>query len=482
MLNLEKIDPAALNLEAINAALAERSLYEFIKQFWSTMAPVEFVDGWHIEAICEHLEAVSRGEIRRLIINIPPKHMKSIAASVAFPAWVWCQKESGPLAGPQVRFSFASYAQRLSIRDSTATRAVISSPLYQSRWSHRFIMNDDQNTKIRFDNDQGGARFATSVRGALTGLGADCLVIDDAHNMVERESATIRQGVIDWFDAAVTSQLNDIRTGAIIVIMQRVHYQDLTGHLLDRGGWTHLCLPARYEPDHFAAFPDDSRTAARELLWPERFPEKELTQLETDLGSYAAAGQLQQRPAPREGGMFKRRWIETVDAVPAGGQTVRGWDLAATEGGAYTAGVKLTKVDGVYYIEDVIRFRGSPKEVETAMTSAASSDGKNVGIDFPQDPGQAGKAQAVHLSKLLAGYNVRSSPESGSKTTRAEAISAQAEAGNLKLVRGPWNQAFLDEAAAFPNSDYMDQVDALSRAFHRLTVQRKRPQVVSGVI
>ena len=198
----------------------------------------------------------------------------------------------------------------------------------------------------------------------------------------------------------MSTRLNDPQTGAYVVIMQRVHRHDLAGHLLEKGGWEHLCLPARYEREHPHVSGRDQRRRDSELLWPRRFPDEAVEQLERDLGSYGAADQLQQRPAPRSGGMFDREWWETVEAAPAGGQTVRGWDLAASTGqtAAYTAGCRMKRVDGVYYIENMVRFRGSPGKVEKRIANIATQDGKDVLIDLPQDPGQAGKHQ-VETSK-----------------------------------------------------------------------------------
>ena len=460
----------------IEQELAERSLWEFTRQVWPWIDPAPFKDNWHIGCIAEHLEAVNLGQIQRLLINIPPRHMKSLGVSVAWPAWSWLRKRNTLLSGPSVQFLFSSYAQSLSTRDSVKCRRLIDSPIYQRRWGHRFKLTSDQNTKTRFENDQGGYRLATSVDGSLTGEGGDIIVIDDPHNVRDKESETIRQSTLNWWDESMSNRLNDPMTGAYVMIMQRVHHQDLAGHVLTKGGWEHLCLPVRYESDHPHVSSRDQRKHDGELLWPDRFPEEAVAQLESDLGSYGAAGQLQQRPAPRSGGMFDRQWWRIVEAAPAGGATVRGWDLAATEEAdgkktqsAYTAGCRMKKVEGVYYIEDMIRFRRSPAQVEQAIKNTASADGRQVLIDLPQDPGQAGKAQVRYLVKQLAGFNARFSPESGSKPIRAEALSAQTEAGNVKLVRGAWNQAFIDEAAFFPNSDYADQIDAASRAFHRLT-------------
>ena len=281
---------------------AEASLIEFVRQGWRSIEGDPYVDNWHLRVITEYLEAVSDGEIRRLIINIPPRHMKSLACAVFWPAWDW-------LRNPTRRWMFASYAQSLSVRDSVRCRRLIESPWYQGYWGKRFSLSGDQNTKIRFDNSAGGYRLATSVDGTGTGEGGDIICIDDPHNVRETESELVRQGVLDWWDQVMPTRLNNPKTGAFVVVMQRAHENDLTGHIIARElGWTHICIPARYEKDHPSRFEFDPRRVDGELLWPERVGEKEIAELSTKLGSYGVAGQLQQRPAPRGGGILKRSW------------------------------------------------------------------------------------------------------------------------------------------------------------------------------
>ncbi|MCY3784597.1 MAG: phage terminase large subunit [Chloroflexi bacterium] len=464
--------------------LAERSLHEFVRQMWRYVDPAPFRDNWHLGVICEHLEAVTRGEIQRLLINIPPRHTKSLIVAVMWPAWTWIQRRSdyGLLAGPEVKFMSASYAQTLSVRDSVKCRRLIDSATYQNRWGHRFHLTSDQNTKIRFENNKGGYRVATSVGGALTGEGGDIIIVDDPINAVDADSEITREATLDWWDESMSTRLNDPDAGAYVIIMQRLHHQDLTGHVLDKDqaadadDWTHLCLPARYEHDHPHHWHGDIRTQDGELLWPDRFSEQAIRRLESNLGSYGAAGQLQQRPSPRSGGMFDRAWWadQFVDAAPSGGQAVRGWDLASTtrKKSPWTVGVLMRRVGGDYFIEDIVRVRGTPRTIERTLRTTAETDGHGITQDLPQDPGQAGKSQVQHLVRMLAPYEARYSPESGDKTERAKGLSAQAEARNVYLVRGAWNRAFIEEAALFPNSDYKDQVDGASRSFHRLTRRR----------
>lgn len=461
------------SLKQVRLELAARSLSDFIRLYWRCIDPSPYCHNWHIEEICDHLQAVSAGQIRRLLITMPPRHMKSISVAVGWPAWSWLQKP-GPLQGPQVRFLFASYAHSLSIRDSVRCRRLIESPLYQSDWHKRFRLTSDQNTKIRFENDAGGYRLTTSVDGALTGEGGDIIVVDDPHNVREAESEAVREVTLAWWNEALSTRLNDARSGAYVIIMQRVHGRDLAGHVLGEAGWTHLCLPARFEPGHPFGGSHDRRTKLGELLWPERFGEPQIREMEMRLGSYGTAGQLQQRPAPREGGMFSRHWFEIVRGSPADAKRMRYWDLAASreQGGSdpdWTAGAKVALKDGIYYIEDLRRLRGTPKEVEDSVKQTAQLDGIAVPIWIEQEPGSSGKSTIDHFArKVLVGHVFRGDRVTGSKCRRADPLSAAAEAGNVKLVEGSWNRAFLEEIQSFPNGAHDDQVDAVSGAFEKL--------------
>lgn len=219
-------------------------------------------------------------------------------------------------------------------------------------------------------------------------------------------------------------------------------------------------------------------------MFPERFSEEAVQELEKTLGSYASAGQLQQRPAPRGGALFKREDFNVVASLPQGCRMVRGWDLAATDdpSAAWTAGALLAQDDsGRLYLADMVRIQGTAAQVEALLKSTAAMDGVAVRGSIPQDPGQAGKMQAQYLVRQLAGFDYRASPESGDKFTRAMPFAAQVEAGNVFLVRGEWNRAFLDEAATFPNGKWKDQIDAVTRAFDMLVV-KQRPKAQTSYV
>lgn len=498
--------PKLENLTHLEARLAERceeSLHTFTRSAWKWLDPVAFCDGRHIEIMDEYLEAFIRGEIPRLLLNIPPGHMKSLSVSVLLNAWAWTKRSRVGL-----RFMATSYRADLALRDADKTRQLIRSPWYQRRWGNvvgslrdtKLQIRKDQDQKTRFSNDAGGYRFSTSVAGIM-GEGGDYVILDDPHNVEQAESDDVRDSTVDRIRMALPTRIRSIDGGAC-VMMQRLHERDYAGHMMaDEAELVHLCLPARYEKKHphvsvpitlaksGRELPGDFRAEEGELLWPELFPDTRLSRLETEIGSYAVAGQLQQRPHPREGSMFLREHAQYCDAneVPKGGTIVRGWDLAATDAAspnaknaAWTVGLRLRYAKRKIYIEDVVRFRGSPNKVRTTMRNIGDQDGRVVVIDFPQDPGQAGKAQAEDIAADFPRHRAYYSPESGDKMVRADAPAAQWEAGNVIIVRGAWNTVFLDELCAFPGSSFADQVDALSRAYHRAVRQPRRP--TSGAI
>lgn len=310
--DLGKIDREAqlLDIDRINC---EESLYTFLRSAWKYIDPATWMDSWAVEAICEHLQAVVDGEIKRLIINCPPRIGKSNTVSVAFPAWTWAQPDSTPTCGAGVPFLYASYADKLSLRDSVKCRRLIESPWYQKRWSNRYQLTTDQNTKSRFTNDKGGDRLITSIGAGVTGEGGNIICIDDPNAANDVESEATTQTTIDWWTTAMPTRLNDPMNGAFIIIQQRLGEDDLTGHILEHeaDGWTHLCLPGRFEPErsfHTSIGWKDPRTEAGALLWPERFSEPYLKRLEKSMGPFTFAGQIQQRPEPKGGGIIRREW------------------------------------------------------------------------------------------------------------------------------------------------------------------------------
>jgi len=470
-----------LGLQCLQAADAQDSLMDFIDIAWPVLEPgTKFVSGTVVEVIAEHLEAVAKGKIRRLLINVPPGCMKSLGTDVFWPAWLW-----GPQNRPDKRFVAWSYAEDLTVRDNKKMRRLIQSEEYRKFWGDRFELTGDQNAKKLFENSSMGFKLAAGIHGQGTGHRGDFLVIDDPHNVKKAESELIRNDVLHFFTEVLPTRVNN-KDSAIVVIMQRVHENDVSGHILANDlGYDHLCLPMEYESDH--PFPSktalgfkDWRTKEGELLWPERFDLEQIEELKKVLrswgGDYAVAGQLQQRPVPRGGGMFKRKDLIIVDSAPEVGMECRGWDLAASDDhGAYTVGLKMLRhPQHGYFITDVARGQWSAGQVERNLLKAAEDDGRACWQSLPQDPGQSGKSQKRTLANLLSGFKVHFSPETGSKPDRARPWAAQAEAGNVHLVKGPWNEELIRELTVFPNSTFKDQADAGSRAFAFLSSKKPK--------
>lgn len=452
----------------LDRAISAQSFAGFVRAAWHVLEPVSPLKwGWSLDAICDHLEAVTAGEVKRLLINVPPGCMKSLLVGVLWPAWEW-----GPKGRPGTRYLGTAHKQDLAVRDNLKCRRLIQSDWYQHRWPMK--LTGDQNAKTKFENDSTGFREAMAF-GSMTGSRGDRVLLDDPLSVDHANSdADLKSAEITFTEALPTRVNND--DSAIVVIMQRLNEKDTSGIILKRDlGYVHLCLPMRFEAERRCVTSigfRDPRTADGELLFPERFPEATVQALEKTMGSYAAAGQLQQRPAPREGGMFKRAWFPVVRAVPAGTKFVRGWDLAATEGaGDWTAGVKIGRQkNGRFIIANVVRDQKSAAGVERLLVNTASQDGYTTEISLPQDPGQAGKQQASYYIGKLAGYTAHATTESGDKETRANPLSAQAEAGNVDILEGDWNDTFLDELCVFPNGEHDDQVDGASRAFNTLAL------------
>lgn len=474
-------------LRALDRADAEEHLIDFAPLIWATLEPGRpFVRGWVIEDMFEHLEAVHRGEIRKLLMNVPPGFMKSLATDVIFPAWEW-----GPRNRPDLRYLCASYSHDLTIRDNGRTRQVIADPTYQEHWGDRFQFDQDQNAKVKFANDRRGYKIATSVHGLGTGERADRIIVDDPHNVLEAESDAKRNSALQWFTEVMPTRTNDANA-AFIVIMQRVHENDVAGHILEKElGYTHFCVPMHYDPSHpliekrrcWSGWRGDPRTVPGELAFPERYSAETVAELEKAMmswgGTYSVAGQMEQRPEPRGGGLVQLEWFELVDEMPIlPATTCRGWDFASTEGGegAGSASVKVSEIftgkDGSsdVYVTDVWWERVSPGGLYSRIESTVKEDGYDVFQSLPQDPGQSGKYQVNDLLALFSGYDFEFSLESGDKVSRFRPIAAQAETRarinrKIKVLRGPWNAVFFDHVTKFPMGRFKDIPDALSRAY-----------------
>ncbi len=428
---------------------------------------------------CQHLEAVTDGRVTRLLINVPPGSMKSLLVSVLWPAWEW-----GPKGLRSMRYLTTAHNDKPVLRDGEKSLTLLRSEWYRALWPEVVLAST---AVTSFGNTDTGRRSGVSF-GSLMGLRGDRLILDDPHNVDTAESAIERANTTRRFREGALDRLNDKQRSAIVVIMQRMHEDDISGTILKfKMDYVHLMLPMEFEPERacetIIGF-RDPRTYDGELLDPERVPRATVDDLKRDSTAYAIAGQYQQRPAPREGGMFKRHWFadKIVGAAPAGTKWVRHWDLAATAKttAARTAGVKLGRTpDGKYVVGHVVKIQEEGNAVRKIILATAQSDTQACEISLPQDPGQAGKVQASDMIAMLAGFIARAEPETGDKITRAEPFASQCEAGNVSLVRGDWNESYIDELCLFPGGTFKDQVDASSGAFGRLA-KPSPPQPLFG--
>ena len=472
-------------------------LYPFLKEAWRFVESKPYVDNWHIGALCEHWQAVIDNQIRHLIVNIPPRHTKSLTYSVIAPAWTWAE------ASPSIQFLRTSYAERLSVRDNRLCRQIIQGPWYQERYGHKFRITSDQNEKIRFDNDQNGYQIATSFGGTTTGEGGDIILIDDPHNLKHIYSEAIRGNDIEVWDRVYSSRLNDEKTGHYIIIMQRAHKLDLTGHLQDDPDFTLLKLPMEFVPEKkcFTSIGwEDPRTERGELLNSGRFSRENNEKRKSGssrMNSRDYSAQYQQEPVEPGGNIFKAIWwrfwypvswkepptpvtvhdedgsiVELPQAPLPFAMTdhLQSWDMAFKDhaansrvaGGAWArAGANKYMIDQVC---DHMSFTVTLKNVE-----AFSRKHPKTVLKLIEDKAN-GPAIISSLRDKIPGL-VAVQPQ-GSKTSRAHAETAQFEAGNVWIPHPmvyPWVGEYMSEMEAFANDDDpSDQVDQTTQALMRL--------------
>jgi predicted phage terminase large subunit-like protein len=461
---------------AADRMLAERSLKEFGKRAWEIVEPdTTFLDNWHQDAICEYLTAVTDGQIRRLIINMPPRYGKSFWVSVAWPCWEW-------LRNPSQRWMCVSYAAGLAIDLSLKRRNVVQSSWYRANWGDVISISTDQNIKAEFENTCRGKMFATSVGGTALGKGGKRIVIDDPHNPEQADSEVERSKAITFFDKTLYGRLDDKKRGAIVVVMQRLHQDDLSGHLESQGGWEVLKLEGRAEKARTVSVPSGKvyRRDEGEPLWPEREDAETLDETERNMTPAVFAGQYQQRPTPSGGSLIKVNKLIRRPIAPPMAMTVRYWDKAATpglsggrlrRGAARSAGVKMGRaVDGTFWILNVVKGQWSPRDREDVMRQTAAADGPDVPIWMEQEGGSGGIESAQNSVMNLAPYEAHFERVTGEKVVRARPLAAQIEAGNVYIIEDSWTKDFIDEAELFPNGRFADQIDAAAGGFMKIAL------------
>lgn len=479
------------SLEEVRAERARRDFAVFVEDAWPIVEPsAPFIQGRHLDALTAHLQAVAEGRIQNLLINIPPGHAKSLLVSVLWPAWMWAlEAQLGRPGGPGWRGLFSSYASELAIRDSVKCRALVESEWYQRAFVRdRWELSSDQNVKSYFQNTKLGFRASLSVGGKTTGFRGDAIVVDDPLNAVDAHSKAARDAAIRWWDQAMGNRLNDLRKGVRVVIMQRLHEEDLSGHLLRQGGWVHLCLPTKFEPKRKCVTAigwSDWRSKADELLFPALFPADVVAAEERRLGSLGFAGQHQQRPSPADGTLFKRswwkRWHRAGEFVPEGVESrllperfdevllsvdAAFKDLKTSD---YVAIGAWGRIGPDKFLLDQIRDKLSFSETVKAILDLVAKH-PLARAKLIEDKAN-GSAVIDVLKKKVPGI-IAVDPEGG-KEARAAAISPEVEAGNVFVpLHAPWVADYLEELAAFPNGAHDDQVDQTSQALLRYMRRR----------
>ena len=499
-----KRDPSNVALQAIenpisiDRELNNRSLYHFLQYFWDQVSPHEFQGNWHIEYLCRELENIAEKVAKRepreydLIINVPPGSTKTITCSIMFPVWCWTK-------WPWMRFITASYSSVLSLESAEYSRDLIRSKPFTEMYPEISI-KEDKDTKSNFriitkketspgrrpKITQGGNRYSTSVGGTLTGFHGDILIVDDPLNPQQSASEIELANANRWMEQTLSTRKTDKAVTPTILIMQRLHQDDPSGHTLEKKkvNVKHICLPGEIKHYKHKLSPSKLEKFYKDdLLDPKRMPWEVLKDLEADLGQYGYAGQVGQDPTPPGGGMFKVDQFGIMDVFPGENHivsTVRYWDKAATtDAGAYTVGVKMSlMLNGKFLIRDVRRGQWGTAEREAIIRQTAEIDGVGTVVWIEQEPGSGGKDSAGATIKNLAGFSVYAERPTGDKTYRADPYSVQVNNGNVILLRGDWNRKFIEEHRFFPFSTYKDQVDASSGAFNKLASIRRVRRIV----
>lgn len=470
----------------------------FTEQAWTILEPdTQFLPNWHINFICEHLEAISAGQLTKLIVNVPPGTMKSLLCSVIWPVWDW-------IDNPGRRFGTASHAQSLATRDSVKSRRLIQSPWFQETYGMAFQLTSDQNQKTRYENNKTGFRLATSV-GGTTGERFHIRILDDPHNIDDIESDTIREGVIDWVRYTWSQRSADPKNPYEVLIMQRLHERDVTGLYLEQGGYEHIMLPMEFESDRkcFTKIGySDPRTKENELLFPERFPKDVVDDMKSPdkLGEYGSACQLQQNPAPAGGGIFRKKWMKfwkypgqdlppvmtkdeegnvieclVIDLPKSFMGLLQSWDMtfSDTSDAAFVVGQVWAWLQADRFLLDQYRDRADFVKTVKAF--------KDLTAKWPRARGKFienkanGPAVISYLRSSISGI-IPIEPH-GDKVARAKVSALEFASGNVYLPHPslfPWVAKLVERLTLFPNVKDKDEIDTLSQGLLVLSTRGKQ--------
>ena len=504
--------PAEIDIEEqlieIDRNDCEESLSEYVKRAWHVVEPgAEYVHGWHVDFLCAHLEAITAGLIlpdgsyyNRLLANVPPGTMKSLLVNVFWPSWEW-----GPCNMPHLRYVCTSHSQPLAIRDSTKMRRLVQSKWYQDRWGDRVQLTGDQNAKTKFENTATGFREAVAFE-SMTGVRGDRVIIDDPHSVDSAQSDAMRQSTIDTFLEAVPSRLTNPEKSAIVVIMQRLHEEDVSGVIISKGlGYDHIMLPMRYDPGRAAPTLlgyEDPREEEGELLFPDRFPLHVVERDEAVMGPYASAGQFQQSPEPRGGGIIKREWWRlwdqpsfppfdyiiaaidtaytekaendpsamTVWGVWSGGDQTAQITRAPTSDGEMLAVLNRTytdehpKVMMIYAWQDRLQLHELVEKVQETM--------QQYGVEKLLVENKASGYSVAQELRRLYGYEEFAvqlvDPKGHDKLARLFSLQHLFAEGLIYAPERSWADMVINQAAQFPRAKHDDLVDTTSMALRHL--------------
>jgi predicted phage terminase large subunit-like protein len=489
-----------INPDHVTAELCRRSLFRFVRVFWSSLTPDEPHYNWHIPYLCGELEEVA-GRVANdqpkkydLIINIPPGTTKSTLCSVMFPIWCW-------LRWPWLRFITLSYSGTLSLELAEKSRDLMRTALFTRLFPHLRIKKDKEkksNFQIQervepldhYDGDEAywknaGGRYSTSVGSTITGFHGDIVLLDDPINPEQAASPAQLKRTNYWIKETLPTRTTNKNRTPFITIMQRLHEEDPSGIKLDQPRIKHICLPGEiyseagtHRARDLVKPPSLLKNYVDDLLDPVRLPRETLEGLYRNLGEYGYASQILQSPVPLGGMLFKVENFVEVPSVPDLKvlETVRYWDKAATtekesSDAKYTVGVKMSKLRGdIFIITNVVRGRWSTDAREAVIKQTARLDGESVIVIMEQEPGSGGKDSMRSSIKNLAGFRVRPDvvQSRGSKIIRADPYSVQVNNRNVLLLAGEWVRDFKAEHMMFPFGRYKDQVDAAAGAFNYL--------------
>jgi predicted phage terminase large subunit-like protein len=445
---------------AFDAVLRSDPCFFIWKSFQTVWPGTPYLPNWHVDAIVYQLMRVQAGDICRLLINLPPRSLKSLSVSVAYVAWLLGHD-------PTRRVIVVSYSNEFAAELHRQFRMIIDAPWYRALFPG---MRPAKDSGAELVTTAGGSRYATSVGGTLTGRGADLIIVDDPLKADEAMSEPARRRVIDWYSGSLVSRLNDKENGPIVVVMQRLHEDDLAGHLLGQGGWQHLDLPAIAVEDTVIPIGSGKQIIRRpgDLLHAARESKDALDRLKAEIGSLKFSAQYQQRPVPAAGNLIQRHWFRFYDRLPErrpADRVTQSWDVAMMTGEAndYSVCTTWRMVGPDYYLIEVFRARLQYPELRRQIISLAARHVAETILIENAGPGMALLQDLRRDLPTGMDWPTGQKPE-GSKLDRMVAQSAKIEAGHVHLPRAAaWLDDFLLELLAFPYGRHDDQVDSVSQ-------------------